>query len=170
MYTGPTFATSRMDLSVLLNHEECGKEILTRVVVKEERKYMVCGKNACEECGVTFKSKGAYLYHMYQYHGESSMSICETCKFGFRWRSELTKHLQCVHEKVKNFDCSFCDSGFYFRKDLVKHISSVHEKKRPFQCTLCGFRFGKREHMTRHVKTMHSQFDDGSQTSDITTP
>eukprot|EP00188_Purpureofilum_apyrenoidigerum_P005693 Plantae.Rhodophyta-Purpureofilum_apyrenoidigerum.ctg7692.p2 GENE.Plantae.Rhodophyta-Purpureofilum_apyrenoidigerum.ctg7692~~Plantae.Rhodophyta-Purpureofilum_apyrenoidigerum.ctg7692.p2 ORF type:complete len:167 (-),score=30.83 Plantae.Rhodophyta-Purpureofilum_apyrenoidigerum.ctg7692:186-686(-) len=149
-----------MDVRALLNDEYSQSSVSSG----SQKIDLVCAKNACAECEMTFRNKGTCLYHMYAEHGVKSLSICGTCGFGFRRKSELKKHMQCVHEKKKNFVCNICEGGFYFRKDLTKHVSSVHEKLRPYECEHCGFRFGKREHKTRHIKTMH-QFDDEESSS-----
>ncbi|XP_055682147.1 zinc finger protein 813-like isoform X2 [Lutzomyia longipalpis] len=135
----------------------------------------------CEECGNSFKTKGALNAHQISHIDERPFQ-CENCLKKFKTQRALKKHDKdthketlhdcphcelklkssrtlkmhlLVHSDVKNFKCNYCGSEFKRRKTLKDHLI-LHTGQRPYECPFCDKTFANGSNLISHKKKSHS--------------
>lgn len=118
-------------------------------------------RHTCEDCSVSYLSKGGLFKHKNKKHRH----VTYNCRFpgcfrSFTTKESLTRHRKIVHsigEDLPVLACSWngCTKTFTDKRKLNRHIESVHKQEERLDCNLEGcLHFCYRwDHLEEHKRT-----------------
>ncbi|XP_055682113.1 zinc finger protein weckle-like [Lutzomyia longipalpis] len=133
----------------------------------------------CEECGKSFRKRGALTYHQMSHSDERSFQ-CSYCPKKFKNRPSLKRHLdihndqmyECphcdlklktkitlrmhmlVHSDIKKYKCHYCGNEYKRAKTFKDHLF-LHTGQRPYECPFCDKTFASGANCRSHKKKAH---------------
>ncbi|XP_055712280.1 zinc finger protein 184-like isoform X1 [Phlebotomus papatasi] len=134
----------------------------------------------CEECGNSFKTRGALNAHQIS-HTEERTFQCSNCPKKFKNQRALKRHdedthqdttHECphcdlklknrrtfrshllVHSDIKKYKCNYCGSEFKRRKTFKDHLI-LHSGQRPYECPFCDKTFANGSNCLSHKRKAH---------------
>lgn len=84
----------------------------------------------CDECQISFRTKGHLLDHSRKHTGERPFQ-CSECGSSFTTRSNLKRHIK-SHNGDKTWTCLECDAKFLEKKTLIVHMRR-HTGEKPYR-------------------------------------
>ena len=133
----------------------CGKMFFNRKERdKHQKENVECAQlYSCDQCGMTYNSKGTLNNHIKNIHTEKS-----ECPYCGKKYKKLQFHIDTAHvsDEVKRLKCQDCGKGFLLEHLLKKHVESVHLNSKRYQCRYgCDNRFNDSSNRNAHEKKKH---------------
>uniref|UniRef100_A0A1B0CRG7 C2h2-type zn-finger protein n=2 Tax=Lutzomyia longipalpis TaxID=7200 RepID=A0A1B0CRG7_LUTLO len=133
--------------------EECGNSFKTKGALNAHQISHIDERPfQCENCSKKFKTQRALKKHDKDTHKET-LHDCPHCELKLKSSRTLKMHLL-VHSDVKNFKCNYCGSEFKRRKTLKDHLI-LHTGQRPYECPFCDKTFANGSNLISHKKKSH---------------
>ena len=133
----------------------CGKMFFNRKERdKHQKENVECAQlYSCDQCGMTYNSKGTLNNHIKNIHTEKS-----ECPYCGKKYKKLQFHIDTAHvsDEMKRLKCQDCGKGFLLECLLKKHVESVHLNSKRYQCRYgCDNRFNDSSNRNAHEKKKH---------------
>ncbi|CAK1550187.1 unnamed protein product [Leptosia nina] len=129
--------------------DACGKGFLTKFLLRNHLKSAHSDTMYnCKQCSQTFKTYGAYSYHIQSHKG---LYACPQCPEKFSSFYLRKRHLGLVHDKSLLLTCELCSKTFVKYNCLKLHQMSSHHNDKPISCDLCDYKCVNKSYLNRHM-------------------
>lgn len=129
----------------------CGKEFVSRDVLRIHKKLHTNQEHRCDLCGQVFQQRQYLRKHM-AVHDQKKFT-CDDCGKIFRFNEQLKQHIR-IHTGEKPFGCEDCPKSFRTSSHLKQHMRS-HRQEKVFKCTRCPVEYANKKSLERHVAGAH---------------
>ena len=107
----------------------------------------------CDQCEVSFRTKGSLRRHQELQHGREATSLCDLCDFRTSYTPNLKLHIKQQHSEIM-FHCDKCEFKSKSSGSLANHMK-IHDESKWFQCTFCEYRTPSKGNVKAHTEAKH---------------
>ncbi|XP_059616276.1 zinc finger protein 271-like [Phlebotomus argentipes] len=127
----------------------CEKKFRVKFILQTHINAMHIGDKPfiCEECGNSFRTKGALNQHQ-TIHTEERPCQCSFCPKKFKKKQHLKRHEE--SHKDHMFDCPHCDLKLKNSRTLKMHLL-VHSDHKQYKCHYCGNEYKRAKTLKDHL-------------------
>lgn len=129
----------------------CGKEFVSRDVLRIHKKLHTKEEHQCHICYQVFQQRMYLRKHM-AVHDLKKFN-CDDCGKIFRFKEQLKQHMR-VHTGEKPFGCEMCTKTFRTSSHLKQHMRT-HTQEKVFKCKRCPVEYANKKSLERHVAGAH---------------